>query len=167
MGEPNENFLSYETEYEHQRVKTIANIIDHLSTRTRTIFYALKIRSKKYFDPAKRDYQTELAQMYVENNGLIYLDLMEQLGLSVGRAPGQTIEKIVGDADQRIMALVTKVAHDIGEGRLKDQDRFLTEELARLGVPVRPLHVACHYSPQKARLGDSCIGGASPNSPTI
>lgn len=122
--------------FKDKGVEKIARIVEEVSVKTRAIFYALKIKSKKYFDPNKKDSETVLVQDYIEKNGHIYLDLMEQLGHRIKTGTEEEIEAIIDRADKRAMDLAKEVANDIANGKISDEDKYLTNKLAEVGIAI-------------------------------
>ncbi|MDP2913206.1 MAG: radical SAM protein [Candidatus Omnitrophota bacterium] len=134
LGEENINLMSYEYIFKNSSIEKIARIIDDISKKTRTIFYALKVKSK-IFDPDKKDEKTILCQKYIEDNGLIYLDLMEDLGRAVQNgATQEEIDAITRKADEKVVELAKDVSDDIARGRISDEDDYLKKELAKIGI---------------------------------
>lgn len=134
LGRENPNFMSYEYRFKDPAIEKIARIVDDISKKTRNVFYALKVKSK-IFDPAKQTDKTRLCQKYIEVNGLIYLDLMEELGSAMKKgAPQEEIDAIARKADERAMELAKDVSDDVARGRIDDADGYLKKELAKIGV---------------------------------
>ena len=129
----NDTFMSYDAVYVDPQVEQIARVVDQVSSDTRSLFYALKMLSKKYFDPNKKDPESLLAQSLVEQNGLIYLDFMEQL--SSKRLTELEVASLSREVTSRIMRLAGKVARLVADGKITDEG-YLTEELKKLGIPV-------------------------------
>jgi len=131
----NDNFMSYDAAYVDPQVEQIANVVDQVSNNSRALFYALKMLSKKYFDPNKKDAESRLAQSIVEQNGMIYLDFMERLASE--RLSAQEIVLLSQMVESRIKRLAREVASFVGNGTITDERGYLTEELKKLGIPVR------------------------------
>jgi hypothetical protein len=132
LGEPDANYISYSYSFENEYVGEIARIVDGTSATTRPVFYALKQKSKKYFDDSKQDAETRLAQVYVEENGHIYLDLMEALALNIETASRAQIERIAEASARRALDLARRVGKDVAEGRIVDRDGYVAGELAKI-----------------------------------
>ncbi|MEK7376992.1 MAG: hypothetical protein AABZ57_07545, partial [Candidatus Margulisiibacteriota bacterium] len=136
LGKTNINFIDSKYTFKDKDIEKIAKIVDEVSVKTRTVFYALKTKSKKYFDPRKKDAESVLSQAYIEENGHIYLDLMEDLGQNIRTATDKRIEGIVKEADKMAMDLARRVAEDIDGGRINDDEGYIAGELAKIGINV-------------------------------
>lgn len=136
LGDTDVNFMLYKYIFKDKDVEKIARIVEEVSVKTRTIFYALKVKSKKYFDLNKKDSETVLAQDYIEKNGHIYLDLMEQLCHIIKTGTEGEIEIIINRADKRALDLAKAIANDIANGKISDEDKYLTNRLAEAGITI-------------------------------
>jgi len=123
------NFIQYFYEFKDENIARIAKIMDDESKPSCFLFYALKTISKRYFDPDKKDEETILSQKYVEEAGNIFLDLMEELGGNIKTASEEQIKGISDNARRRMKELVYKVADDVVQGKFKDADGRLRDEL--------------------------------------
>jgi len=123
------NYMSYGYKFMDKNVQKIFSIIDSLSLPSRQIFYALKVISKRQFSREKKDKETILAQDYVEAEGEIYLEVMENLVQYFQGASSNTIEDILAAAQQRIDKLILRVQQDIINGRIIDRYGFIFEQI--------------------------------------
>ncbi len=162
LGASNPNYMAYNFTYADPAIDTIQKTIDSLGTMTKTIFYAMKVKSKKYFDEQKQDDESRVAQHYVEANGYVYLDLMERLGqLSLKGASADEIEAARSVAEESIKFLLLQIANDVGVGKISDDDNFLKKELAKIGVAIKDDQVVVtskelfDLSPQSPVLANS------------
>jgi len=108
--------MSVEYEYDDELIKHIYNVIDFMSKQTKEIFYALKSISKKdydYSDSTKYNYH---AHEYVKENGMIYVDLLDNLA------------KSFMETRERVNSLVDRVLRSCEEGIFDEQDK---EELLK------------------------------------
>jgi radical SAM superfamily enzyme YgiQ (UPF0313 family) len=137
LGKENPNFMSYDFTFKDQNIANIAAIVDEISKKTAPIVYALKVKSK-IFDPAKQDDNIRQCQKRIEENALLYLDLMEALGRAIQReASEDEMGAIVKRIDDRVFALAESVADDIEHGRIRDEDGYVQKELSRIGCKQR------------------------------
>lgn len=124
------NFMAYKYVYSDSDVTWIQGIVESLSSLNRNTMYALKVKSKKYFDPRKKDAETLLCQAHVEKNGHIFLDLMEEL--ATGRLAGQSHRSLqwsIERARGRISDQLASIRTDINRGRISDDDGFIARAL--------------------------------------
>ncbi|PKP43504.1 MAG: hypothetical protein CVT95_12180 [Bacteroidetes bacterium HGW-Bacteroidetes-12] len=130
------DFIKYFYEFKDENVAKIAKILDEESRLSRSLFYALKTISKRYFDHCKKDEETILAQRYVEEAGSIYLDLMEKLCINIRTASDERIREIINNTRMHVNKLAYRVAGDIVMGNFKDMDGRLKNELKNYGTKI-------------------------------
>lgn len=133
------NFIQYFYEFKDRNIARIAKIVDEESRPSCFLFYALKTISKRYFDPDKKDEETILAQKYVEEAGHIFLDLMDELVRNIKTASEEEIKEISNNTRKRVKELAYKVASDVVEGKFKDIDGQLKNEMRNYGIE----HLLC------------------------
>lgn len=126
----NPDFLSFGYTCRDPDVAWIQRIVDELSPVTRTVMYALKVKSKKYFDPRKKDRETFRCQAHVERSGYIFLDLMEELAVArlTGSAETSSADS-VNRAKERMLVQLRAIDDDLRTGLISDDDFFLRREL--------------------------------------
>lgn len=132
LGQAYENFMCYDYKYADNNVEKIQGIVDDVSIESKVVFYNLKIKSKKYFDPNKQDKETVKAQDYIEKNGLIFLDLMENLGNIVVDASSDAIDEVKKNAYERISLLLKELEMDVANNIISDDDDFLKDEMRKI-----------------------------------
>lgn len=125
MKEENINFMRIENDFEDDGVSKIYKAVDLLSKETRSIFYALKVFSKRQFDFQKKDRQTLLCQGFIEANAFVFLSLMEDLYHSF-----QDHSSPVAHAKQKINAILAGVEKCIREGDIIDESGFILNQVA-------------------------------------
>jgi hypothetical protein len=128
ITEPNMNFMSYDYDFVDENVKQVASIVDSVSEPSRSIFYALKVISKRQFSRKKKDVQTLLSQKYIEDNGKIFLDLMEDLCRHFQEGKSD-VKSIVKKAKQRIYRLVLDVRKDVLLRKIVDNTGFISDQI--------------------------------------
>src|SRR3989339_1544772 len=130
------NFMLYKYKFRDSLIDRIVSIIDSVSppeSPTHHLLYGLKALAKKYFDPNKRDAETRRAQQYVEEGGLVFLDLMEVLGKIISNATDAQIEQIKTQARKKLIEIAGRVASDIRKGVILDPKGFFRKQLSQLG----------------------------------
>lgn len=140
LGKPDVNSMSYGLRFKDKEVEAVKNLLDDINMKTMSLFYALKMKSKKYFDPLKQDEGTMRAQEYVEANGYIYLDLMEKLGLLMLKTPPRKereakIAELRLDTEKRVHKLFKDLEKDIADNIIPDEDGYLSGQLKTLMTP--------------------------------
>ncbi|MDD5671040.1 MAG: radical SAM protein, partial [Candidatus Omnitrophica bacterium] len=137
LGAEDVNSMSYGFRFRDNAVAEIARRVDAISKKTAAIFYALKVKSK-IFDPAKKDGNVRRCQRHLEENGLLYLDLMEALGWAMQKsASKEELEAIAKRTDERVLELVARVSGDVASSRIRDDDGYLRRVLSRIGFESR------------------------------
>jgi len=114
-----EELDGYPYKFADPRVARMHEAVDTLSAKTRSTFYALKMLSKKYFDPQKRDREASLAEGYVRRNGAIYLDLLFALLRAAKEDRMDSFEPLLKEAEQRIARLVEELEGDIDKRTIR------------------------------------------------
>lgn len=132
LGVEDSNFGAYAYAYDDPRVQRIAEAIDHLSQPYRALFYALKSISKRQYDLSRKDQTTLRAQHYVEQNGLVFLELMEAAGLAFLDSQPDALDSLCDHAREVIHGLVCSIDREISEGLIADSDGFLRLQIACL-----------------------------------
>lgn len=125
------NYMSYEYKFMDKNVEQIFSITKSLSLPSRTIFYALKVISKRQFNRTKKDNETMLAQSYVEKNGEIFLEAMEKLARRYQGDSSNTIEDISAITQQKMDSLIMRVQQDIAHGFITDSSGFISEQIEK------------------------------------
>lgn len=125
------NYMSYGYKFIDKNVQEIFTLIDSSNISSKTIFYALKVISKRQFSWDKKDNETILAQKYIETSGEIYLDAMEKLAEYFQGVSSNTIEGILSVAQQKINNLVMKIQQDITHGFITDKYGFISEQIKK------------------------------------
>ena len=143
LGNLNINYMSYEYNYVDDNVANIFSIIDKLSYTTRPIFYALKVISKKQFCPAKKGYESILAQHFIENNGDIYLETMDNLAKYFMGDTYKTIDEIIDTASKRIDHLVMDIYRSINNGNITDSHSFIYKQIDGY-LQTKHRHIGVH-----------------------
>ncbi|MHA1676701.1 MAG: radical SAM protein, partial [Candidatus Njordarchaeales archaeon] len=127
------NFIQYFYEFKNKDAERVYNIVKEVAGTMRDVAYTLKVKSKKYFDPGKKDIDTILSQKYVEEDGLIYLDLVGELAKNIRIASEGEIDEIIAKANKKIRNLAERIAKDVKEGKIKDEQDVLRKFLNNLG----------------------------------
>lgn len=125
------NYMSYEYKFMDKNVQQIFSITESLSLPSRTIFYALKVISKRQFNRTKKDNETMLAQSYVEENGEIFLEAMEKLARYYQGDSSNTIEDISAITQQKADSLIMRIQQDIAHGFITDSSGFISEQIEK------------------------------------
>jgi radical SAM superfamily enzyme YgiQ (UPF0313 family) len=127
--------ICYKYVYRDDRIQYISDILAQISPPDGAyarLIYALKVRSKRYFDPQKRTAETNRAQDLIERHCDIFLDLMEGLGKAMNRHPSQRDEEIrsvVNTAVNRITDLVAAIKASLLAKEIEDIDAYLINQL--------------------------------------
>lgn len=129
LGDPNVNYMSYDCLFTDKNIQSIYDVVDALSTETRSIFYALKVVAKRQFCETKRDLPTVRAQHYIEQNAGVYLDLMEELAHRVEYSSGENETSILTRARRRTNELVGLIGQDISHGVIPDPSGFIEKQI--------------------------------------
>lgn len=141
LGALDENLLTYSYNFSDERVQQIADAVDRLSAETREIFSAIKVVSRLQIDIGKRTETTSRAAQIVEENALIYLDLLEALTLSAKRNIPNS-ESLLQYARRRICELIDQVTIDVESGLLREHAAFLMPRLKEYRCRVEQGEVA-------------------------
>ncbi|MFA5033930.1 MAG: radical SAM protein [bacterium] len=114
---PDPDYMCYRYTFGDARVQKIFDIVDALSSKTRSLFYSLKVISKVHFDPMSETCASKRARELVIENGLIYLDMIDSLIASSYRPDdNETVTNAVAHAEECIQALVRQVSHAVERG---------------------------------------------------
>ena len=152
LGSCNPAFMSYGYEFRDDRVRDIAELVDSLSRKTRSLFYALKTMSKMSFSPERASTHVRLAKAFAADNARIYLDLMEALAQNDGRS---TRDAALHSTSERVGRLVQAVNVAVHSGKLLDADGYLGHQLsavmARNSSSNAKRYAACTRSRMKTR----------------
>lgn len=129
---PDPEYMCYRYAFNDPHVQLIFDTVNALSSETRSLFYALKVISKTHFDPKRESLESKRARELVIENGLIYLDLIEDLldEIAAGRS-NQLISNAVSRAHDRVRNLVIEVAKDLDRGLFRDPHGRLRSEVAQ------------------------------------
>jgi len=124
LGELDENLLTYAFRFSDERVQRIADAVDKLSGETREIFSAIKVISRLQISHGRRTATAIRATQLVEENALIYLDLLDALILSAQQNITK-MESLLQHARRRINELVEQATLDVESGSLQAHATYL------------------------------------------
>lgn len=123
------NYMRYEYKFMDKNVQQIFSIVESSSLPSKTIFYALKVISKRQFNRTKKDNETMLAQSYVEENGEIFLEVMDKLARYFQGDSTNTIEDISAIAQHKVDSSIMRIQRDIAHGFITDSSGFISEQI--------------------------------------
>ena len=98
--------------------------MEELNKRGKTLFYALKVKSKAYFDKGKKDEKTKLAQNFIERNGLVYLDFMERLALHL--LERKDVTEDIRAATSGVTSIVKEIEKAVAARKLIDNENAIS-----------------------------------------
>ena len=131
QGDPDINYMKYNYKFENPLIESIFNTVDLLSKESRSIFYSLKVISKRQHNIRKQDQETIRSLMYIEKNAEIYLDVMESLVYCYNNESSKTKDEIVEDARMQVNNIIELVNVDIAKNIISDPKMFITDKIAQ------------------------------------
>ncbi|MEK7994062.1 MAG: radical SAM protein [Planctomycetota bacterium] len=128
---PDPEYMCYRYRFNDPGVQKIFEVVDLISSETRSLFYTLKVISKSHFDPGLECRESRRAREVVIANGLIYLDLIDDLVHAVTSSGADgLVARSAWRARERVQALLVDVEHDLNRGVFRDPHGRLRYELS-------------------------------------
>lgn len=126
LRDPVTEFMAYGYRFISPTIESIQRTVDELSSRSRSLFYAVKTISKMRFTRDSVPLHVRLARELVTANALVYLDLLDRL-LDCDRhsAHSAAVEAAKCQLDQ----LVLRVSRFVEDGLLPDHDNVLAQSV--------------------------------------
>ncbi|MBN1961074.1 MAG: radical SAM protein [Deltaproteobacteria bacterium] len=124
----NLNSMSYDYEIEDPQVRYIMNIARSKSKTTSVLFYALKQITKRNFS-CDNENEVSVAKELVEKNGIIYVQLIRELGISLKNNNRKNLKKAIYEANKNLKLVIQETLDKIDYFKNKNDRIFLQKLL--------------------------------------